>query len=358
MLVISQVPPPVHGSTVMTAIFLDALAKLHFQPILVDRRFSRKMTDVGKASAKKIYGAIGLWVRLVGAILRVRPKVCVLFATTSPGSLVIDWVMAEILRLLQVPVVLYLHTVGFSKLAETSAFWRWIVKRLFIDLHGVVTLSPALFTDIKVFAGEVPMYAVPNTVSDEQESALGRVPVSSKEVIFVSNLIPAKGAKDFILVAKELDHEQDVHFRLIGATADEAYTRELRSMIEDLHLTDRVTIAGPLYGQEKWDALANAAALIFPSRYEFEAQPLTIIEAMHIGTPVLAYKAGAIEDCVVSGITGWASDPGDVTELAEKLSDLLNDDVLWVNTSKSCQALYEERFSRAAYERNWRGVLS
>lgn len=357
-MVISQVPPPVHGSTVMTAVLLESLRTLKHNAVLVDRRFSLKMTEVGRPSTMKILRAVQLFIRLVVATLRHQPKVCVLFATTRRGSLLVDWLMSEILRFLRVPTILYLHTVGFRSLTEGSAVWRWVSKRLFVDAQAIVALSPALYADVVPLAEGVPLYAIPNTVADEISRPPKRRPVKDKEVLFVSNLIPEKGAKDFLLVAQKVAQQHAVQFKLIGATVDDRFIKELQLMIVDLQLADCVTIVGPVYGQAKWDALAGAAALVFPSRYEFEAQPLTIIESLHVGTPVIAYKAGAIEDCVISGTTGWTAEPGDVNELADKLSLLLDDDGLWTNVSTNCQALYNERFSRVAYERNWHQVLS
>lgn len=357
--VISQLPPPTHGSTVMTGVFLETLETLGYRCCLIDRRFSTTIDQVGKPSLRKVVQVIGLCRRLVLTIWRQRPDKCVLFATTRRGSLMVDWLLAEVLVIFHVPVIAYLHTTGYRKLAQESAIWSWVVKRFFSRFTDIVLLSPMLAPDIYGIAPLAPRYAIENTVAEEAFNREFRREVPSrKHVVFVSNLIPDKGAKDFIAIANRVLESMDVSFSLIGAPTDRMYSDELDSLITELGIQDNVKVLGPVYGEAKWRLLGSAAALVFPSTYEYEAQPLTIIESMHVGTPVLAYGVGAIADCVVTGTTGWVADPGRVDELAEHLISLLDDDAAWLSMSRNSQDVYRTRFSHAAYERKWHQVLS
>lgn len=356
LVVISQVPPPVHGSTVMTRIFLETIGNLGHSARLVDRRFSSTMDEVGKPSVGKVFKAFSIAMRLARVLLKEKPDACILFATTRRGSLVVDWMLSEILRLFRVPTYLYLHTVGYRALSEGSKTWAWIIRRLFYRVKTVVILSPSLGSDVEGFAPLSPRYAVANTV-DEALSRSPRSRPSQKSVVYMSNLIREKGAMDFVAVAERVLKTTSAHFSLIGAHTDSAFTDELCSQISDLGLGNHVTIVGPLYGEEKWRMLENASVLVFPSQYEFEAQPLTIIEALHVGTPVISYEVGAVGDCVIPGVTGWLADPGDVDELANRLSLLLEDDASRAAMSEASRALYEEKFSRNAYERKWHRIL-
>ncbi len=356
--VISQLPPPVHGSTIMTKIFLETLGELGYSTTLIDRRFSTTIGEVGKPSIRKIAMTAGICVRLIVTLLQRRPNMCVLFATTRRGSLLVDWMLSEILSFFNVSCVVYLHTIGYRKLSEASALWNWIIRRFFSRVQVVVTLSPLLAFDIEALAPHLPRFAVANTVAEEVLHRSVRSSPERKNVVYVSNLIPDKGAADFIAVARKvLESHQDVDFSLIGAPTDAKFTDELNLLIDEFDLARNVVIVGPLYGEAKWKALESASVLVFPSRYEFEAQPLTIIEALHVGTPIVAYRAGAIEECVVSGHTGWVADPGDIEQLAAHVLSLLGDEKVWSEMSQMCQALYMKHFSRAAYERKWHQVL-
>ena len=99
LLVISQLPPPVHGSTVMTEVFLGSLDRLDVQWTLVDRRFSASIDEVGKVTARKAVAAVGLMGRLTKAIVSKNPSAVVFFCTTRTVSFFVDWLLSEIIRI-------------------------------------------------------------------------------------------------------------------------------------------------------------------------------------------------------------------------------------------------------------------
>src|SRR5262249_49220106 len=76
----------------------------------------------------------------------------------------------------------------------------------------------------------------------------------------------------------------DIHLMMCGPD-DEGWQEELVLHAETLGISDRVTWAGPLYGSEKWLALAAAELFILPSHCE--TFPVAILEALASRTPVL-----------------------------------------------------------------------
>ena len=69
----------------------------------------------------------------------------------------------------------------------------------------------------------------------------------------------------------------------------------------------RIKALGVLGGEPKMAVLRDAAALLFPVRWE-EPFGLVLIEAMASGTPVIAFNRGAVPDIVVDGVTGFVVD--------------------------------------------------
>jgi glycosyltransferase involved in cell wall biosynthesis len=70
---------------------------------------------------------------------------------------------------------------------------------------------------------------------------------------------------------------------------------------------------GPVGGARKRRLLAAARCLLVPSRVE-ETSSLVAMEAIAAGTPVIAYRAGALSDIVEDGVTGFLVD--DVAAMA------------------------------------------
>lgn len=86
-------------------------------------------------------------------------------------------------------------------------------------------------------------------------------------------------------------------------------------------------------------ALREARCLVFPSLW-YEGQPLTVLESLAMGTPVIAGDGSAGRESVVDGVTGLWFRQADVDDLAAKMV-LMRDDARLA------------AMSEAAYQRYW-----
>ena len=87
----------------------------------------------------------------------------------------------------------------------------------------------------------------------------------------------------------------------------------------------------------KTTRLSRARALLFPIQWD-EPFGLVMIEAMACGTPVLAFKGGAVAEVVRDGVNGWIC--SDVDDLAGRVAAL---DI----SAEACRAFVEAEFSVA-----------
>lgn len=356
VIVISQLPPPVHGSTLMTRVFLSALDDLAVDWRLVDRRFSRSIQDVGRFNFSKILAAIGLIVRLLWALCKKRPHATVFFATTRSFSFVMDWVLAELLRVFRVPAILYLHTVGFSELADRGRVWKFLVKRLFGTANLVVTLGDALVWDVDHFvSGEI--IVIPNTLPEIPSIDTRRQEDKRDTVLFLSNLIPGKGHEDFLDIASQaLQEEIDMKFVLAGGASLDV-EKEVRDYISTAGIGKSVTYVGAVGGKAKWDLFRSASVFIFPSTYKYEASPLVLLEAASCGVPILGYRIGALAPLIVDSGAGHLVEPGARAQLAEQLISLLRSPNELRRMGEAARALYGNSLSFEVYRESWGSVL-
>ena len=82
--------------------------------------------------------------------------------------------------------------------------------------------------------------------------------------------------------------------------------------------------------------LRNARALVFPSVW-YEGQPLTVLEALGLGTPVIVSDVCAGRESVEDGVSGRWFRSNDAASLAAAMRELSNDATA-------------RRMSRAAYD--------
>jgi glycosyltransferase involved in cell wall biosynthesis len=94
----------------------------------------------------------------------------------------------------------------------------------------------------------------------------------------------------------------------------EAYARD--------HLApDQAHFYGFISGSERFEILRRATAMIVPSVWH-EPCPVSVLEAMALGVPVVATRQGGLPDLVVDGKTGLLFNAGDASQLGRCLERL------------------------------------
>jgi glycosyltransferase involved in cell wall biosynthesis len=105
-------------------------------------------------------------------------------------------------------------------------------------------------------------------------------------------------------------------------------------------LEGRVRLLG--VREDVGDLLAASDVLVLSSR--IEGLPGCIVEAGMLGVPTAAFAVAGVPEVVSDGETGLLAEPGDVTDLAEKLRALIDDDTLRVTLGGAARAMCSSRF--------------
>ena len=132
-------------------------------------------------------------------------------------------------------------------------------------------------------------------------------------VLTVARLSPEKGHPYLLEAAREVPNAV---FGLVGDGRDRP---KLEAMARSLGVSDRVRFLGRR--SDVGDLLAVADLFVLPSLYE--GLPLSVLEAMSLGVPVIASRIGGTDEAVVNDETGLLVDPGDSRGLATAIRSLL-----------------------------------
>lgn len=132
---------------------------------------------------------------------------------------------------------------------------------------------------------------------------------------------PWKGQDVFLRAAAALaDRWPTARFPLIGGTGDETFRTRLIDLVEELGLTDRVVFAGDRSDVYDWfDAMDVAVHASWG-----EAFGLVLVEAMALGTPVVATDAGGPAEIIEDGVSGLLVPPGDHHAMADAITRALD----------------------------------
>jgi glycosyltransferase involved in cell wall biosynthesis len=93
--------------------------------------------------------------------------------------------------------------------------------------------------------------------------------------------------------------------------------------VRELSLEDRFTFLGSLSHAEALAALSSARCMVLPSLWE--GLPMAVIEAMHLGLPVIATDMPGLREMVLEGETGHLVASGDAKGFADRLSAVVAD---------------------------------
>jgi glycosyltransferase involved in cell wall biosynthesis len=173
---------------------------------------------------------------------------------------------------------------------------------------------------------------------DDARAQLG-LPACSGIVAGVGRLNPQKNFALFLDIAAQLAPRfPDLHFLLAGDGPEEQMLREKASA---LGIANRVTFSG--YVADTRLVYLAADVLLMPSRYE--GLPMTLLEAMAMGLPVVASKLDGIAEVIGDGAEGFLVSSDDAALFVERTAALLADAELSSRISNNARAKIEASFS-------------
>ena len=125
---------------------------------------------------------------------------------------------------------------------------------------------------------------------------------------------------------------------IAGPEGETGYVDHLRTISERCGITSRVRFTGPLYGEEKKEAFADADVFALPSSYENFANAAA--EAIASGVPVVVTDRCGIH-ALVAGRAGLVV-PREKAVIAKALRQLTEDQGMRNRLRTGCRAVAEE----------------
>lgn len=156
---------------------------------------------------------------------------------------------------------------------------------------------------------------LPNAVSFETDEASA---LDQKRMVSIGRMEPVKGY-DRLIEAFAIASEQNRDWKL-SMVGDGSLKKELEKKAKESHAGGQIVFPG--YRKNVRGELLNSSLLVISS--EHECFPVTALEAMECGVPVLSFAIPEI--CEMDGKSGAMAfaEQGNVKEMAEKMQELMN----------------------------------
>ena len=266
--------------------------------------------------------------------------------------------------LLREKIFVRVHSGGYGIFyANQSSLMKLLIRLTLKRTHRIIVLGENLRQqfdfDKKLFDKTI---VVPNgiDVPGKPEKIL---PKTYKEteifrILYLSNLIESKGYLDVLKACQllKMNGENDFFCDFCGdfiSIADERdpqtlIERETRfsELIKEWNLSDQVAYHGSVVGQKKVEFFEKAHAFILPTNYLWEGQPLSIIEALSFGVPVITTPYRAIPDQVIDEYNGLLVNYRRPEEIRTAIIRMKSGGEFYKSLSRNALKRYSEKFTQ------------
>jgi glycosyltransferase involved in cell wall biosynthesis len=216
------------------------------------------------------------------------------------------------------PTILHVHAGRFPDFynSECGFLGRSIIAAACKGATEVVAVSEALNKWMRLTFGLSNVTTlwnpIPTTIKTQSRLR------DRATLLFLGHLSVQKGVFDLLLaMPRILETHPDAKLKLCGdgnVEITEQYVREL-------NLSNSVSVTGWIDQIKRSELLSIATILVLPSHAE--GFPMSILEAMSAGTPVVATRVGGVPEAITHEREGLLVTPGDVAGIAESIKRLL-----------------------------------
>lgn len=240
----------------------------------------------------------------------------------------------------RLPVVLHLHGSEFQLFyGHESTIWtQRLIKYVFEHVRLVIVLSQSwkawvtqVFPEARVAVVynpvAVPTFTVPAVRDQRTLVSLGR-------------LGKRKGTYDLLQAFRTLLAQYPDAQLLLGGDGE---LERVRAYAGELGIIAHVHILGWVAGAEKQALLSRSSVYVLPSYNE--GLPMSVLEAMAAGMPVVTTPVGGIPEAVRDGVDGFLIRPGDTTTLAARIAALLHNGDLRSAMGEAARSRVEQMFA-------------
>ncbi len=356
ILMIAPLPPPIHGSAMMTQYIKDSPIineKLNLD--WVNLSTSRRMDEIGKRSPLKAFRFIQSFFKTFWKLTTNRYDAYYIAITCHGVGFLKDAPFALLCKLFGKKLIIHQHNKGMSADVDRPIY-RWLLPLVYRN-SKVILLSWRLYQDIEKVVKKENAVICPNGIPLVKR--LNKPPHPVPRLLFLSNLIESKGVLTLLDACKILKGKGYIFkCNFVGGETSEIDRDRFEKEVRARGLDKTTVYIGKKYGDDKQFEISKSDIFVFPTFYENECFPLVILEAMQQGVAVISTDEGGIPDIIQSGNNGLIVPSKSVEELAEAIAKLLDDADYRLRIAENGYNTYNNKYTLKTFETMISDILS
>lgn len=280
-----------------------------------------------------------LW-RFVGRLLSGRDQLVQLNTSLNTNAIARDALFLVLAVICMKKVVVFIHGWDVPFAGSLRGARLWLFRSLINRAALIFVLGTEFKTKLHEFGVSTKIVVETTCFSSELKDVTSPVSKGDKStephILFISRVVKEKGIFELVEACARV---AESYPRLkLDVAGDGPDLLGLKDFVKQKG-ADFVIFHGSVIGQAKLSLFESASIFCLPTYYG-EGLPVTILEAMRFGLPIVTTKIGGIVDVFVDPQNGYFVEVRDVKDLALKVQHLLSD-------SAESQGIAETNYQRS-----------
>ena len=293
ILLVSPYPPPYGGIANWTKMITEYMKNpaVGVDLSLVNTAPKRRATE-GRGLAERIIeggtSMFGIRSQVAKSIKERKPD-CIHLVTSGSLAVVRDLLILQLARQKKIPVAYHIRFGRIPELCQSQS-WEWkLLSKAMQMASCVISLDKATADTIKEALPQVNSLQMPNPFDLSAVRDIATEKTQADTAVFVGWVVPTKGIGELVGAWKRISIAYpDRKLKIIGPYKDDYLASLQCENVKNL------TFAGEMKHDDVLEEVAKSGLFILPSYTE--GFPNAVVEAMALGTGVLASDVGAIAE--------------------------------------------------------------
>ncbi len=245
-----------------------------------------------------------------------------------------------IAKLCNIKTVVHLHGSEFKDFYNNSwSIQKELISYMYNKASAIIVLSESWRSFVSSISSNENIHIIYNGASIKKFQPKEKNNTSIT-ILFMGRLGNRKGVYELLQSFKKLFVKVPQTLLLLGGDGE---IEKVQHLVKKMELSEHIKVLGWVSGKQKIDLYGIADIFVLPSYNE--GLPVSILEAMASGLPIVSTPVGGIAEAVINEKNGYLVQPGDVEALYKRLLDLCMNSELRETMGKESRCLVSSKFN-------------
>ena len=345
VLLVIHTPPPYGGGEVQAQNLKNYFKDKPNYHIYDYSSKNKTRSDWSRVKLKVIFKGVVWILKVIYLIIKINPDIIYFTLPKSFAAFIRNISIIPVAKMWNVKIYGELPGSSFPFLEKHNTLKRRLSLFFLNSIDDIRFLSPRIAEYHRNQHGITNSSVILNGIQMPQNFSLDEKPIYKKNLslIYIGSLEFSKGLFNSIQAIKLCeDQNLTVHLNLVGDWCYKSEKETIFNYINEYKLDNLITFHGTLIGQDKWDLFRTCAVLVHPTYWD--GVPLTILESLGLGIPVISTETGGIPDTIEHMENGLILKENTPKKIFEALKYLNENRNVILRMSNNNKRLFEKRY--------------